>query len=389
MRVELKTNLTVSLTREFRRPSLLGLSFMVICLFTPALTLAGEKSSADFLKIPIGAEAAGMGQAYSALAQGVNALNSNPAGLINQPAFLSAPSMGLGFSHQEQFADTSLDHLGLVMPQGPSRVALGFNLVRLSYGSQEKRDSNRQEVGSFEASDMSLGAAMAKNFGPVQLGTQIKWIRMDLAGTEASGVAGDFGAMAANVMGSRFSLGVSARNLGPKMNFVSEDFNLPLTFALGTAFQVMGPLSLSVELQNRPYQSQTAVAIGTQMLASNTVTLRAGYLAKVAQAVENNQKSETNRGNFTNIGGLAAGMGIRLNQFTIDYAITPFGELGNSHSITLSSWFGGQKPVLNNPELSDPTPTVSKEEKTAEPVQDNRDILILPNEDDPLNRQLQ
>jgi hypothetical protein len=85
----------------------------------------------------------------------------------------------------------------------------------------------------------------------------------------------------------------------------------------------------------------------------------------------------------------AAGLGIRLNQFTIDYAITPFGELGNSHSITLSSWFGGQKPVLNNPELSDPTPTVSKEEKTVEPVQDNRDILILPNEDDPLNRQLQ
>jgi hypothetical protein len=232
---------------------------------------------------------------------------------------------------------------------------------------------------------MLFGAAIAKQWNGLLLGTQIKWISMNLAGYSARGVAADFGGIL-NISNSRFAFGLSAKNLGPKMKFIGEEFNLPLTLSVGSTYRVIGPLSLSLDVQQRPYQHQTALALGTEIFASNTVTLRAGYLAKVAESVQNNQKEETNRGTFTNINGLAAGVGIRLNQFTIDYAITPFGELGNNHTLTLSSWFGG-KPATSV-ELADPIVPETLEEEKPSTTQEERPILILPTDTDPLGSQL-
>jgi hypothetical protein len=204
---------------------------------------------------------------------------------------------------------------------------------------------------------------VAKNLGSFKVGTQLKFIGMKLANYQSNGLAMDLGLLTKTPFRNA-TLGFSARNIGPEMKFIDEKFNLPLTLTLGSAYKIMDPLYVSLDIQSRPYQDQVSVSLGTEFLASKTVSLRAGYLTKVAQAVTNSQKEESNRGNFGGLSGLAGGLGIRFGQFSLDYSITPFGELGNSQTLSLATWFGGQphQEFDSIPELKDT----------------NRPILILP-----------
>lgn len=353
------------------RTSLRACSFLGACLLFSGHANAGLKTGADFLKIPIGAEPAALGEAYTALAHGINSLNWNPAGLAKTPVLLNAPTLGVSFSHQDHFSENNLDHLGLVMPANKSaRATWGLDLIRLAYTPQERRDENRQPSGTFGASDVAFGAALAHNFGSFQAGTQLKIIRMDLGGAHAEGMALDLGLLA-QTSNPRLSLGLAARNIGPQMKFFKEKFDLPWTLSFGTAYKLSGPITLACDIHVKPREKQTTVSLGTEMMASKNISLRAGYIAKLVQAIQNNQKSETNRGNFSGISGLAAGFGLAFRQFNLDYSITPFGELGNTQRLTLSTWFGNTAERKNEFNASNHIP------ENPENFSD-RLILILP-----------
>lgn len=332
---------------------------------------AGAKTSADFLKIPVGAHGAGLGQAYTALTAGVDALNWNPAGLAATPAFVTNPTVGMSLTHQQHLVDTNLDHLGLVLPSRPGRqTAIGFNIIRLSYGTQEQRTADRQKVGSFNAADLALGVVAARRMGDVLIGGQVKLIQQKYAGASANGFALDLGLQAPGPI-DRMTFGASVRNLGPEMKFIEESYRLPLTLSVGTAYRVTGPLSLLVDLHARPHQDQMNLSAGAEFAAARSVQLRAGYLARLAEAVPNSQQDETERGSFGGLYGLTAGLGLRFGQFAMDYAITPFGELGNAQTLTLASWFGGDAFAVQGRALD-------VEAADGPSVGSDRSILILP-----------
>lgn len=335
----------------------------------PIPAFAGSNTGMDALKIPVGAYGASLGQAYTALAEGIEAINWNPAGLATTPASVSNPTAGVTLTHQASLADTSLDHFGLVLPSNPGRAtALGLNLIRLSYGSQEGRTLTGEKDGTFNSADLVIGLAAARRIGIAMMGGQLKILRQDLAGVSAQGYAVDFGIRAPGPI-DRLTLGASVRNLGPRMRLVQESFRLPLTLSFGSAYRVTGPLSLLVDVNSRPYQKQTTVSAGMEFAAARSVMLRAGYLARLSNAVVNSQQSETERGAL-GLYGLAGGLGLRFGQFAMDYAITPFGELGNSQTLTLASWFGGDS-------LSAST-NGSPEIEGSDVPGTGRSILILP-----------
>jgi hypothetical protein len=343
------------------------LSFVLLASMAPTVH-AGSRTSADFLKIPIGANGAGLGQAYTAITEGVDSINWNPAGLASTPAFASNPTVGLSLTHQQHLVDTSLDHLGLALPSRPGRdIALGLNVVRLSYGTQDRRDVDRRKIGSFDASDLAVGVAAAHRFGDALIGGQLKVIQQQYAGASARGFALDFGLQAPGPI-DRMNVGLSVRNLGPQMKFVQESYRLPLTLSLGTAYRVTGPLSLLMDVHARPYQDQVNLSAGAEFAASRSVTLRAGYLARLAEAVPNTQQGETKQGALGGLYGVAAGMGLKFGQFAMDYAITPFGELGNAQTLTLASWFGGDTFA----------PRATEADGVSNAPGDGRSILILP-----------
>ncbi|MFN0118209.1 MAG: PorV/PorQ family protein [Elusimicrobiota bacterium] len=315
-------------------------------VFFPIYSWAGSTSGADFLKIPIGAETASLGQASSAMSSGVSALNSNPAGISQKPKQVSNPTALFSFSHQDHFQQTTFDHVGVVFPGNikSKNVTYGFNILRLSYGKEELRGENREVLGHAESSDLAIGGAFGLQIQGVQIGSQVKIIRQSLAGETANGYALDLGVLSRTSIRG-LQIGGSIRNLGPQMNFISENFKLPLTLSLGAAFQVKGPLTFALDLIERPHQKQFSVAFGSEFRASSSVALRAGYLTKLADSVVNNRKTDSNSSSIGNLNGLTGGIGIKLSQFSIDYAMTPFADLGNVQTFTLSTWFGGTKPA--------------------------------------------
>ena len=99
------------------------------CLLA-ASTAHATKYAGEFLKVPVGARAVGMGGAFTAVADDATAPWWNPAGMIYLPYREVIPQ------HAEQFGKlVNHDFLGVVLPLGgPSgrQPALGVGLVRLA-----------------------------------------------------------------------------------------------------------------------------------------------------------------------------------------------------------------------------------------------------------------
>jgi hypothetical protein len=180
----------------------------------------------------------------------------------------------------------------------------------------------------------------------------------------------DFGLLGRSPF-QRLTWGASVRNVGPGLQYSGDKYALPLSLSFGTAFRLASPLTLSCDVLMRPRQNQTSVSIGSSFYASQNVTLRAGYLARLAQTVQNSQKSETERGSM-GISGMAGGLGLSFGQFMMDYSLTPFGELGTTQTLTLSTWFGG-----NRDEDRAAPPVAAPEETPAAAPADDRVILII------------
>src|SRR5512135_1860180 len=94
---------------------------VLIVLVLPATGFGGGFSkvgtaSAQFLKIGVGARAAGMGGAFAALSNDVSAMYWNPAGMTAIPAITA------GFSHSQWLADMSHNFAGIAVPLGSNDV---------------------------------------------------------------------------------------------------------------------------------------------------------------------------------------------------------------------------------------------------------------------------
>ena len=103
------------------------LAFAVVLAAPPA---HAAKYAAEFLKVPVGARAIGMGGAFVAVADDATAPYWNPAGLIYLPYKEVLPQ------HSEQFGSlVNHDYLGAVIPLGGPKGrqhALGIGLIRLA-----------------------------------------------------------------------------------------------------------------------------------------------------------------------------------------------------------------------------------------------------------------
>ncbi|OVE77534.1 hypothetical protein BVX98_02435, partial [bacterium F11] len=273
------------------------------------------------------------------------------------------------YSHQDLYFETDLDHVGFVMPTPllNKDTYMGISITRLGLPDQQGRGTNREKTGRFDTSDLAIGAALASNFGSFQLGSQFKFLRQELAEFNAQGVAVDLGVLTRTPL-SCLSIGGAVRNLGPKMKFISEEFYLPLTLSIGAAYQLMSPLTIGMDVQSQPHQDKLSLSFGTEFLAVQNIVLRAGYLSKMAESITNNQISESNRGNIATE-GLTAGLGLRYKNFHLDYAFSQFGELGLTHSFTISTSFGSERidslssssPVSLPPPEKSPTPSPPSE----------------------------
>lgn len=281
--------------------------------------VARAAETASFLDIGVGARALGMGGAYTALADDVNSLYWNPAGLskLEKREFTA--------SHAELFESTRLDFLAYAHPTSQGTFAAG--LTYLSQSKIEGRDSLGRPTAGFDASDAALSLGYARKFEAADLGATFKYLRSHIGSSEAQGAALDVGAKRAF---DRVSVGAALRNLGPGLKFADQRNDLPLRLAVGAAYKFPGGHAAAAELVNGPRGAGTDASFGGEFQAVKSLYLRAGYTTQTAI---------TGGSGFDAARGLTMGLGLRNEKWNLDYAVLPSGELGRSHRFSLGTRF--------------------------------------------------
>ena len=192
------------------------------------------RSAADFLTIGVGAKAAGMGGAYTAISEGAQASYWNPAGLT------SIEGGEILLAHFDWYQDISLEH-GSFAKKLNDKTTIGASITYLDYGTIKRYDQNGAELSNdITAYDwagaISFGYNTSDNFS---VGISAKYVNQKIDEMSGSAFAADLGF---KYFANKFTLAGFLGNFGSKMKFESTQEKLPTTARIGVSFY---PLSQS------------------------------------------------------------------------------------------------------------------------------------------------
>lgn len=303
----------------------------LLLFLCPPMAGAAESSAAQFLKLGFGARALGLGESVVAVRDDISNLYYNPAGLAGREA-----GREIMVSHSWHIQDMGLSQLGYAN----KRFAASF--IYFSAGDLEGRDANGGLTSNFTAEDFALSAGYGFKLLGFNAGANAKLIRQRIKNSAANAVAADFGVMYA-FADSPFKFGASLANLGTKIKFEDEGYPLPLVIRLGFSADFMGkvPLLACAEM-DFPNDSKGVLRLGLEYGGFENLALRAGY--KTVSSDDRDAVLGTNLGGggssgVSNLYGFFMGVGFKFKSASLDYALLPYGELGNSHRFSVGMKF--------------------------------------------------
>src|SRR5690606_18205719 len=177
--------------------------------------------SAEFLLLPVGARAAALGQAFSALADDATALYWNPAGI----SFLHQRSAHV--THIEYLAETSYTWGGIAVPLGGGSWVVGAQIGGFNFGEAPVYTVEEPDgTGSTYSNSMFVvGGTLAMNVTDrFSFGGSVKYVQESLANTGGSALALDIGSnYHTEVAGRPFRAAFSILNLGGEIQLSGSD----------------------------------------------------------------------------------------------------------------------------------------------------------------------
>ncbi len=273
-----------------------------------------------FLKIGVGAKAIGMGESQVAATDDLYASFWNPAGLTK----LQRPQLAL--MHNEWFAEINQEFVGMAFPIGKSNT-VGISANFLSFGDIQGRDQDGNLTEIFRPYDIAMTLSYARGIGEsLALGINAKYMREQISDENGTGVAFDFGGMYAP-SNLPISFGINAQNVGPRVKYVEDAFQLPFVLRLGTAYRFFNDNAILTMDFIRPTDNDNAIGLGIGYTIANILQIRTGY------------KYQLGGNDLGAISGLTGGFGLSILRFQIDYALVSFGDLGLTHRLSLIAHF--------------------------------------------------
>ncbi len=300
--------------------------------------LGGQRrgtSTAQFLKIEQGSRALGMGGAFVSIADDIEALYWNPAGITR------FEDHSVFFSHTQWLAEVKLEYAGAVYHIN-STNSLGLALTFL-HTDQMKETTEFQPLGTgrtFGFSDFLIGLTYARQMtDKFSFGFTGKWMQENIAELTMRAMLFDlgiyyntgwkttrFGVVISNFGSDMAPAGkITYKNLDNKSVTVKsfQSFPPPIIFRIGLAADFLQKenhkLTGSLQL-NHPNDDKENLNFGLEYELFKTLFLRCGY--KTAQMEEN----------------LSFGFGLITKfsgtHFKLDYAYTNFGRLGYVNRFT-------------------------------------------------------
>jgi hypothetical protein len=302
------------------------------------IRLFGEENvgtaGAQFLRIPVGARAVAMGNAYSALATDGSAPFWNAAGIARTPG-----RQNFFASHTVYAADIDLDYLAFHTRR--QNYAFGLSAGVLRSGDILRTDEFHQEgTGQyFNANQFFIGGTLARAMTDrFSIGGTLKYYQENLDEYQTRAFLADMGILYYLGLGDA-RVGFSVRNFGSDLQPGGTPPTLPDGYQPASDFQRFAAptvgtfggartwgLSPNLSLLTtadfaHPSDYKESFRVGGELGLNRMLFLRAGY--------------ETSRVE----GGFAAGFGVQLNRnqfkLRVDYAYSDMGTFGTVHHLSV------------------------------------------------------
>lgn len=269
---------------------------------------------AEFLKIGAGARSMAMGGAQVAMADDAYTLYWNPAGLCQIKRREAI------FSYMFHVQDMNLGYLGAITPY--RKGVIGSSIAYLTHDNIPGYDHTAKSTGWFEAGDMAMDVSYGQKVGErFSVGGNIKLVSERIDDKKGSGVGLDMGGLFC--MNKYVNLGAVLRNVTLKeLNLDKKGEALPTTLTVGIACKIPeADLNLACDA-TIPSNNNAYLNVGAEYSYQHSLTARLGY-----------------RGGPSNDSAFTAGFGYSFGLFSLDYCLEPFGDLGNSHHMSVQYRF--------------------------------------------------
>ncbi|OGS55022.1 MAG: hypothetical protein A3J79_06875 [Elusimicrobia bacterium RIFOXYB2_FULL_62_6] len=302
-----------------------AVSALLCCRVCAFAASAPGTSAFQFLQLGVGARPAAMGETYAGVADDVNAIYWNPAGLA------SLERRELSMTHALWLEGITYSNLAVAAPVRAGTIGGAFNF--LNTGGIQKADNTGARFNeNYDMSDIMGVVSYARGLGNLALGANLKYISSQLEEESAHSFAADIGALYSGFRpwGRKLRAGLSVQNAGTKAGYVSEKASLPLTVRAGAGLELFdGLLAASDLVYVEEDINLHAGAEYTRRVGSVVIAARAGY------------KSDTVR-ELGALSGLTAGLGIKWSTYQFDYAWNSFTDLGITHRLSMGIKFGSK-----------------------------------------------
>ncbi len=301
-------------------------AFFTVAAIVGILLVAGpvragsgySASGAKFLTVGGGARALAMAETYATETGDPFVVFYNPAALTgDRPA-------QLGLAHNEHFQHSHGEYIAFAIPAGRLGMGLGLQYMAVT-GIAKRTGPSEYPISEFDAASFLLQGSLSYNVArKARVGITGKGIFEKIDTEVANGIAFDLGGL--YYVSDYIHLGAALNHLGPGMSFKDGSYKLPSVFRLGGAYttsrwSVRGEMvSPNNETANFHLGGEYILDVGTEGtgIAPPSLALRAGYVF----------------GHDTR--SWAAGFGIGLDRFYVDYAFVPYDEdLGDTHRFGL------------------------------------------------------
>jgi hypothetical protein len=331
-------------------------------------------SAAEFLLLGAGPRGAALGGAYAALADDVEALYWNPAGL----ALMERP--GVTVASYSYLADTRYSWGGVAFPMSGGQRAIGLQIGTFGFSDQPiyTLENPEGDGSTYGVAQTFVGMTYSQNFSDrFSAGITGKFISDRLGAASGTGFAVDFGTNFHAQVGPRpirasfviQNLGSTLKHEGSGLDvsvlrppptgqdglpqegqpaiYKTKDWGLPVMFRLGLAFDMVNVSASRVSVLGeftQPNNTKAAWSGGLEW-ALNMGGSGFGLMARGSytyQADNDLKATDTGAGfvstlNGAGSDGLALGGGLAYRRpgdgfgLSIDYAYRSLGILGATH----------------------------------------------------------
>ncbi len=316
-----------------KRPkfSILAIALLALCLGA-STAIAGGHPVYEFLRLPMNARAAALGNTFLTVRNDPTLLFSNPGAL----ASLEAPAASVGFI--KHLLDVNAGYAVYGQEYGD----LGYfaaGVVYMNYGSFDRTDKFGNDLGTtFSAGDLAVSLGYGNSSGNLSWGGAVKLIYSSIESYSSAGLAVDAG-VSYLFPEQQLVLAASVLNAGTQISSyagTSEDLPFDIRVGIGKKLEHL-PLTIMLnfhklnEDEDKFFDRFTKYSIGGEFELSESLRARVGYY--------NEMRSELKIGNTAKLAGFSGGFGLNVASYVVDYAYTSFGEIGSMHRFSLGTTF--------------------------------------------------